>query len=83
MEVDKEYQYKVYKISPSGNYSGSSLVAAKSPDSANEFIKAFKEVDKNNNCNSLGYSFVDEDDVLDYVRSSVTGIIDYGINYIC
>lgn len=80
MEVDKEYQYKVYKISPSDYYNGSSLVAAESAEEANEFIKSFKEA--NNDCNSLGYSFVDEDDVLDYVRSSVTGIIDYGRNYI-
>lgn len=82
MEVDKEYQYKVYKISPFGSYSGNSLVAAESAKEANEFIKSFKRVDKENNNNSFGYSFVDEDDVLDYVRSSVIGIIDYGITYI-
>ena len=75
-------QYSVYKIEPSYYcYRGFSLVAAKSVKEANEYIKNFQEIDKDNSCDSWGYSFVNEFDKIDYLFSTQEGIIEYGIYY--
>ena len=75
-------QFPVYKITPNqGCYSGMALVAANTAAEANEFIDSFKEHDTKNVNDSWGYGCVDEDDKIDYLFSTVTGIIDYGIWY--
>ncbi len=74
-------QFPVYKVSSKIYYGGSALVAAHSAEEANEFIDAFKEVDKNNSADSWGYDYVDEDDKLDYIFATCTGILDHGIYY--
>ena len=75
-------QFSVYKISPNqGCYMGNALVAANNAIEANEFIDSFKEHDKHNDSDSWGYGYVDEDDKIDCLFSTVTGIIDYGIWY--
>jgi hypothetical protein len=75
-------EFPVYKISPNqGCYMGNALVAASNAAEANEFIDSFKEHDKHNDCDSWGYGHVDEDDRIDCLFSTVTGIIDYGIWY--
>ena len=75
-------EFPVYKIEPSQScYRGSALVAAKSAASANEFIDDFIRRDGQNKRDSWGYAYVTEDDKIDYLFSTVTGIIDYGIQY--
>ena len=73
--------YKVYKIEANSSYTGYSLVAAKSADEANHYIDNFREIDKDNQGDSWGYSNVNEDDVLENIFSNETGILDYGIRY--
>lgn len=73
--------YKVYKIEANSSYIGISLVAARTADEANKYINDFRENDKENRCDSWGYSSVDEDDVLENIFSSENGILDYGIRY--
>ena len=74
-------QFKVYKVYPKAHYEGYALVAASSAKEANEFIDSYKEVDKENSSDSWGYSYVNEDDSLDYIFATCTGILDYGIYY--
>ena len=75
-------EFPVYKIEPNQScYRGSALVAAESAASANEFIDDFIKRDKQNKRDSWGYAYVTEDDKIDYLFSTVTGIIDYGIQY--
>lgn len=73
--------YKVYKIESNFSYIGTSLVAAKTAKEANHYIENFKEIDKDNRSDSCGYSYVDEDDALENIYSSESGILDYGIRY--
>ena len=75
-------EFSVYKIEPSKScYRGSALVAAESAASANKFIDDFIKRDEHNECDSWGYDHVKEDDKIDYLFSTVAGIIDYGIWY--
>ncbi len=73
--------YKVYKIESNSCYIGTSLVAAKTVNEANYYINIFRELDKDNTSDSYGYSTVTEDDVIEKIYSSESGIIDYGIHY--
>ena len=73
--------YKVYEIPVEYCYDGTSLVAANSAEEANEFIKSFKESDPNNECDSFGYGFVDEHDIIPHIYADIEGIINYGIRY--
>ena len=75
--------YKVYEIFPEyGCYSGIALVAAESVEEANEYIREFKSRDKDNKCDSWGYSYLSkDDDGHEHLFSDVKGIIDYGICY--
>jgi len=73
--------YKVYKIEANSSYIGTSLVAARTADEANNYIDNFREIDKDNKSDSWGYHNVSEDDVLENIWSSEVGIIDYGIRY--
>ncbi len=75
-------KYKVYEIIPNVRcYGGVSLVAAKTVDEANCYIKTFEKEDKHNQNNSGGYSNVTEDDVLEHIWSDKAGILNYGIYY--
>lgn len=75
--------YNIYEIYPSRNcYSGTALVAAESIEQANEFILNFKRGDSNNNTNSWGYSYIDDDELpVEHLFSDEPGIIKYGIYY--
>lgn len=70
--------YKVYEISAECCYDGTSLVAAKNAEEANKFIKSFKESDPHNDCDSFGYCFVDEYDIIPHIFSDMEGIRYYG-----
>lgn len=74
--------YKVYKIHSMPHYEGFALVAANSAEEANEFIKSFKYSDRNNHCNSYGYCYIDENDLLDHLSSDIEGLIDQSIDYV-
>lgn len=75
-------QFPIYKVGSKIHYSGSALVAANSAEEANEFIDAFKSIDKKNESDSWGYDYVTENDKMDYIFATCTGILDYGIYYI-
>ncbi len=77
----KTEKYNVYEITPKICYGGTSLVAAKSVDEANEYINNFKKSDKYNHDNSWGYENIIESDVIENVWSEDCGIIRYGIYY--
>ena len=74
--------YKVYCINSKSCYRGLSLVAADNAEEANSIIERFKDFDKDNKLDSLGYELVDEDDVIKSVYSEEKGIMLYGIYYI-
>lgn len=73
--------YNVYKIEPDICYRGSAIVAAKTVEEANEYIRKFKNIDTLNEMDSWGYCSVDEDDVIEHVYSDVPGMLDLGIYY--
>lgn len=74
--------YKVYKIDPNQYcYSGVSFVAADNAEEANSFIANFKEEDEHNWDDSWGYSYVDENDVMDGLFAQGKGIVYHGIWY--
>ena len=74
-------KYKVYEIDSKRSYIGTSLVAAKTVEEANEYIKSYREFDKDNKGNSWGYSDVSEYDVIENLWSEESGIIKYDIRY--
>lgn len=78
LDIEK---YKVYEINSKCSYIGTSLVAAKSAEEANEFIESYREIDKDNKCDSWGYSDVSEEDVIENLWSEESGIINHGISY--
>lgn len=78
LDIEK---YKVYEIDSKCSYIGTSLVAAKSAEEANEFIEIYREIDKDNKCDSWGYSDVSEEDVIENLWSEESGIIKHGIRY--
>lgn len=73
--------YKVYEVQSNGPYSGEALIGAKNIDDANEIIKDWKEIDKDNACDSWGWSYVDEDNLVDGLISVKHGIIVNHIRY--
>ena len=73
--------YKVYKIDPVTYYRGMSLVAADDAKEANRFIDNYKKVDTDNYGDSLGYCYVDENDLIDGLFAEEEGIVYYGIIY--
>ena len=81
MEIMENEKYNVYEINCTQYYNGYALVAAENVNEANNFIEQFKKGDSDNYCNSTGYSYVDETDVLEDVYSERKGIIKYGIYY--
>lgn len=74
-------RYKVYEIDSKCSYIGTSLVAAKTAEEANKYIDGFREIDKDNKCDSWGYADVSEDDVIENLWSEESGIIKHGIRY--
>lgn len=81
-EDTKIEQYKVYKIwSAESCYVGYSLVAAKSAEEANKIIQDFRDSDDHNACDSYAYSDVSEDDVIEELISTCSGIILQGFYY--
>ena len=74
-------RYKVYEIDSKCSYICTSLVAAKTAEEANEYIKSYREVDKDNKGDSWGYSDVSEDDIIENLWSEEPGIIKYDIRY--
>ena len=75
-------QFPVYKIEPNQNcYCGTALIVAESVDQANNFIDDFIRSDRYNKYDSWGYGYVIEDNRIDCLFSTVTGILDYGIWY--
>ena len=77
----KEKRNNIYISRCEACYTGYSIVAAKTADEANEYIKQFKERDKGNLGDSKGYSFVDEDDIVREVYTERSGIVLHGIHY--
>lgn len=77
----KQNRNKIYVSSAESCYTGYSLVAAKTAEEANEYIRQFKESDKGNLRDSKGYSFVTEDDVKNSIYSEESGIVLHGIHY--
>ena len=73
--------YKVYKVSSQMYYEGYSLVAAHSAEEANGIIADWKTFDNKNVYDSYGYSFVDEEDVIDNLYANCGGFILHGIYY--
>lgn len=74
--------FKVYKVYSEPHYAGCALVAANSAKEANEFIKSFKDSDENNCCDSYGYCYVDEDDLIEHLSSDIEGLIEQSIYYV-
>lgn len=75
-------QYKVYRVCPSDcAYAGYSLVAAKSAEEANKIIQDVRDSDAYNTCDSYAYSDVSEDDVIEELISTRSGIILQGFHY--
>jgi hypothetical protein len=77
-----EEKYKVYKMSTSGPYSGSALIAANDAEEANKYIDDFIARDKDNKLNSYSYHHVDEDDCIECLSSDESGIVENDIWYI-
>ena len=73
--------FNVYKINSACCYRGYSLVSAECVEEANVIIKEFKEKDKDNICDSYGYEYVNESNIMEFISSNVKGIIEYGIYY--
>ena len=74
-------RYKVYEIDSKCSYIGTSLVAAKTVEEANEYIESYRKVGNDNKGDSWGYLDVGEDDVIENLWSDKPGIINYGIRY--
>lgn len=73
--------FKVYVVYSKSGYIGTSLIAAKDAESANEMIVAFKEQDRRNLMDALGYDFVDESDCVEDTFATHDGFLFHGINY--
>ena len=80
-QQDTIERYKVYEIDSKCSYIGTSLVAARTAEEANEYIESYREFDKDNKGNSWGYSDVGEDDVIENLWSEESGIIKHGIYF--
>lgn len=73
--------YNVYKIESDYYYRGSAIVAAKTVEEANEYIRKFISEDNLNKLDSWGYTFVDKNDMIEHVYSDISGMLDLGIYY--
>ena len=74
-------KYKVYVMTPGVCYGGFALIAAENAKEANEMIQRRRNVDLNNECNSWGFTSVEEYDALDSVFSEEEGIVYNGVYY--
>lgn len=73
--------YKVYRIYSKIDYTGYSLIAAKTAEEANWMIEDFKKSDTKNRLDSYGYDYVDENDAIEDLYSDRVGFILHGIDY--
>lgn len=76
-----ETKFNVYRVYAGVHYGGFALVGANSAEEANVYITDFKESDKNNTFDSLGYGYVTEEDKIDGIWSKKSNFIMQDIYY--
>jgi hypothetical protein len=78
----EEFKYRVFHVHPRHScYDGTGIVAAETPEKANEFIEAFRNIDRDNRQDSLGWSNVNGNFDFFHEYSDEEGILNYGIQY--